>query len=185
MGRKGVTLIEMMVVLVIAAMMVGMMVPLFKASPSQTVRAAARQLGRDLDLARTRALSGKNAVEIVINPAGNSYAAYLDNNRDGVFGETTAEAQAVGGGFPVKVAGGVTLGRGTATPVPGDSTSTGPDSFINHRITFGTNGLTTPFGTAGTIYLASTKTPGTVAAVSITGAGSLKVWLYQGGGIWQ
>jgi prepilin-type N-terminal cleavage/methylation domain-containing protein len=183
--RKGLTLIEMMVVLVVIAMMLSMVAPLFKATPSQTVRAAARQLGRDLELVRTRALSSKSAVEVVFNVSGNSYTAYLDDNRDGVFGETTAERQALAAGFPVTLAGGVAFGRGTAAHAPGDSTSSGANTFTNNRLTFGTNGITTPFGTAGTIYVVSTKTPGTVAAVSVSGAGSLKVWLYQGGGIWQ
>jgi prepilin-type N-terminal cleavage/methylation domain-containing protein len=183
--RRGVTLIEMMVVLVIAGMMLAMTVPLFKVSPSQTVKAAGKQLARDLELARTRALSSKSAVKIVLNVAGNSYAAYQDDNRDGVFLETTAEMRAMGAGFPVSLDRNVTFGRGTAPPSPGDSVTTGADTFTNDRFTFGTNGITTPFGTKGTIYLSSTKAPGTVAAVSVTGAGSLKVWLYQGGGIWQ
>ena len=129
--RRGVTLIEMMVVLVIAGMMLAMTVPLFKVSPSQSVRAAGKQLARDLELARTRALSSKSAVKIVLNVAGNSYTAYQDDNRDGVFLETTAEMRAMGAGFPVTLDRNVTFGRGTAPPAPGDSVTTGADTFIN------------------------------------------------------
>jgi len=183
--RKGFTLIEMMVVLVMVAMMLSIVVPIMHSSPSQNVRAAAKQLGRDLEQARTRALASKSSLEIVFNTSGNSYTGYLDTDRNGLFNENTAEMQAAAGGFPVKLPGGISFNRGTASRVPGDTTSSSAVSFTNNRLTFATNGITTPFGTAGTIYLASTLNTGIVAAVTVSGAGSLRVWLYQGGGNWQ
>ena len=44
--------------------------------------------------------------------------------------------------------------------------------------------MTLPFGTQGVIYLRHRDDPTVVAAVTVTGAGSVRVWNYRGG-TWQ
>ena len=77
----------------------------------------------------------------------------------------------------------VLLGRGSATALSGWPTGD-PTSFTGSRLNFKGNGMTQPFGTQGIIYLRHRDDPIVVAAVTVTGAGSVRVWTYQGG-TWQ
>jgi len=186
MSRKGFSVIELVVVLVIMGIALAVALPSFRASPSQKVKAVATQLVRDLEMARTRALGSKRAAELVFNVTANSYVGYLDDDGNGTFKETATEMRALRWHGVSELSPDVQFGRGSVTaPVPGDTTTGGAVTFANSRLTFGTNGITTPFGSGGTIYLVSKTKPGVVAAVSVTGAGSFKLWLYKGNGAWQ
>jgi len=77
----------------------------------------------------------------------------------------------------------VLLGRGSATPLSGWPVGD-PTSFTSSRLNFKGNGMTLPFGTQGIIYLRHRDDPSVVAAVTVTGAGSVRVWIYRGG-TWQ
>lgn len=182
--RNGFTTVELMIVLLIVGLAMGMTLPRFRVSPGHRVRAAAQQVARDLELARTRSLSAKRAVEMAFDLSTNSYTGYLDQNGDGVFQETAAERYALRNGDTKLLSADVMFGRGSAGALPSDSSS-GAVTFASGRLTFGPSGLTTPFGTGGAIYLVNRTDPELVAAVSVTGAGSFKVWLYHGQGVWQ
>lgn len=186
MERKGFTIVELLVVLAIMSVALAVALPRFKASPSQKVKAAATQLVRDMEMARTRALGSKRAAELVFNVTGNSYVGYLDDDGNGTFKETATEMRALRWPGVSELSPDVQFGRGSVTgPVPGDTSTAGAVTFATSRVTFGTNGVTTPFGSGGTIYVVSKTKPAVVAAVSVTGAGSFKVWLYKGNGAWQ
>ena len=184
--RGGFTLIEILAVLVIMGIMLSVAVPRMRPSQSQKVRAAAQQLVRGLELARTRALGTKRSVQVVFDVAGKGYIAYLDDNGDGIFAETAVENAAMRGFPRVDLEPDVTFGRGSATTaLPGDTTTSGAVSFTSSRLKIGPNGITVPFGTGGTVYFVSKTKPNVVAGVSVTGAGSFKMWRYAGGGTWQ
>ena len=77
----------------------------------------------------------------------------------------------------------VTFGRGTAGAVPND-TASGAITFTNDRVEFDRRGVTAPFGTRGVIYLVNQREPTAVVAVAVSGAGSLKLWVFKEG-TWQ
>jgi prepilin-type N-terminal cleavage/methylation domain-containing protein len=182
---RGFTIVELLTVLTIVGIALAVIVPRFRLSPSQTVAAEARQLARDLEVARTRALATKRSAQVVFDVARNSYTGYLDHDGDGKFLESATEMQALQGRGNVDLSPEVRFGRGSASAAPDDMLS-GAVTFPNTRATFGPNGLTTPFGARGTIYIVSNKDPNVVAAVSVTGGGSFKVWRYnKEAKVWQ
>ena len=95
--RKGFTLIEMLIAITVASVMMAIAIPFMKVSTSRRVRTAASQLTRDLELARTRALSTRFTVRLRFDESGKFYIGYADENRDGVFTESVAETQALRG----------------------------------------------------------------------------------------
>ena len=73
--QRGFTLIEMLFVIVFIGITMAITVPRMRRTPKQTVRAAALELARDLEVARSRALSTKKRVRVVFDVAGGSYVA--------------------------------------------------------------------------------------------------------------
>ena len=186
MERKGFTIVELVVAIMIVGVALAITLPRFRASPAQKVKAAATQLVRELEMARTRGLAAKRSARLVFNVTGNSYVGYEDYNGNGLFYENATEMEALRWPGVSQLSPDVRFGRGNATTsAPGDTTASGAVTFINGRLTFGKDGLTTPFGTRGAVYFVSSTSADVVAAVSVTGAGSFKVWLYQGGGAWR
>lgn len=183
---RGFTIVEMIAVLGIVGIALAIVVPRFRLSPSQRVAADARQVLRELELVRTRALSTRRPAQMVFDLADNTYTGYLDDNGDGAFLETASEAQALRGRGPVALSPEVSFGRGGATVLPGDTAATTAITLMNQRVMFGPSGVTRPFGARGTVYLMSRLDPNVVAAVSVTGAGSFKLWRYnKEAGVWQ
>ena len=72
---------------------------------------------------------------------------------------------------------------GNASELP-NYPGTGPVTFANNRVEFNTRGVTTPFGLRGVVYIMYGDDPNAVAAVSISGSASFKVWEYRDGA-WQ
>jgi prepilin-type N-terminal cleavage/methylation domain-containing protein len=182
-AARGFTIVELITVLTIVGIALAVVVPRFKLSRSQTVAAEARQLVRDLEVARTRALATKRSAQVVFDVARNSYTGYLDEDGNGT--ESPGEVQALHGRGKVDLSPEVRFGRGSASAAPDDVLS-GAVTFPNALVTFGPNGLTAPFGARGTIYIVSNHDPSIVAAVSVTGGGSFKVWRYnKEAQVWQ
>ena len=180
--RRGFSLIEMMIVVTVAGFMLMIAVPYLRVSPRRHVSGAAQQVIRFLEHARTRAMSSKKAVRIAFDLANNGYVGFVDFDDDGNIEEKIEEARALGSG--VKELGAfVVFGRGTAPELTGFP---GPDpvTFTNERLDFDIRGLTAPFGTRGVIYLQHVDDYNTVAAISVTGSASLKLWHYKDGA-WQ
>ena len=67
--RRGFTLVEILVVIVMIGIMMKIVVPHFRVSNASRVRQAARQLGADIELARTRALLGAEFPLVATNGA--------------------------------------------------------------------------------------------------------------------
>ncbi|MEO7986477.1 MAG: prepilin-type N-terminal cleavage/methylation domain-containing protein [Gemmatimonadales bacterium] len=182
-ARRGFTLIEALVVVTMIGIMSAIVIPRFRVSEATNVRQAARQLAGDLELARTRALSTTSMVRVVFNTAAQSYSGYLDNNRDGAFAQSVTETNALGAFQMRLLTNGVRMARGATPNVPG-MTGAGAITLPGSRVEFATQGITNPFGTTGVIYLTSANDANAVAAVSVSAAAGVRVWVYKGGA-WQ
>ena len=72
-GRRGFTLIELMVVLVIMAIAAAIAVPMFSGAGTIEVEAAGHVVAADLEYARSLAISRQQTYSVVFDAAGESY----------------------------------------------------------------------------------------------------------------
>jgi prepilin-type N-terminal cleavage/methylation domain-containing protein len=181
-GRRGFSLIELLTVITVMGIMMTIALPYMRVSPQTKVRAAGRDLVRYLEVIRTRALSTKKSVRLTFDLVDGSYTAYLDDDGDGTFDQTVAESRAVSIGSR-RLRTGTVFGMGSASELP-SYPGTGPITFDNDRVEFNTRGVTIPFGVRGVVYIRHIDELDAVAAVSISGSASFKVWDYVDGA-WQ
>lgn len=182
-SASGFTMIELLIVVVVAGTMMAVAVPKFRISPETEIQLAIMQLAQDVDLARTRALSTRSTVRIVFGTGARNYAGYLDDDSNGTIGETSAELYALRGfatrTLPVRI----NYGRGSASDAPNDAGG-GNVTFAGGRVNFDSRGLAFPLGTGGTIYLQHDDKPSAVAALAISPAGAVRIWTWRNGA-WQ
>jgi prepilin-type N-terminal cleavage/methylation domain-containing protein len=183
-SRRGFSLIEILVVVVLIGLMMAIVVPRFRASQWTKSREAADQLARDLEAARSRALATRSIVRIVVDPATGTYTGYLDNDRDGNLAQSAAETAALGVFRSRTLDDEVQFGRGITPDLPGFA-GAGGITLPNNRVDFDARGLTLPLGTRGVIYLRSGANRAAVTAVSISASAGIQAWVYRGGGIWE
>lgn len=176
---RGLTLIEVLVVIVLIGVMTAILMPRFRVSPRTRARQAADQLVRDLEVARGRALSTRSWARVRFDLATGSYTGYLDINRDSVFALTTEERDSLHAFGTRTLTDQVIFGRGSAPDVPGIP-GTAVINLPGGAIDFDARGLTNPFGTRGVIYLSHPGDPNAIAAVSISGAAAIRTWTYDG-----
>ena len=182
--RGGFTLIELLLVVTIMGLMMTIIVPRIRTSPGQYVSIAARQLVRDLEATRARALTTRRATRLSFNPAiAASYAGFLDDDNNGAIAETQAESDSLRSFPPRTFENGVIYGRANAMAIPGD-TSGLTVTLANRRVDFDSRGIPTPFGTGGIVYLTNPADPNFATAIEIQAAGSFRLWYWRGGG-WQ
>jgi prepilin-type N-terminal cleavage/methylation domain-containing protein len=179
-GSSGYTLVEVATVMVVIGILTAIVYPRMRISPIRTVATAARQLAAEVDVARTRAMAAKQGARLVFDVAGGAYTGYLDVDNDSVFDESTAESVALRMGGRRPLPDDVGFGRGAAGAVPTDSAG-GVVTFPNARLDFDARGVTSPFGTRGTVYLVHRRDPKAVAAVAANPSGALRVWVYRNG----
>jgi len=184
MTRKGFTLVEMLIVISVMSILMAIAIPFMRVSPTRQVRLAATQLSRDLEMVRTRSLSTRRVSRVSFDAGTPAYTGYADVDEDGLIKETTAEMQALRAFGRREFDPRITYGRGSAGAVPGDTAGGGAISFPMDYVEFSARGVTLPFGTRGAVYLVHNDDPEAVAAVSVTGSGSVKLWVYRGG-TWQ
>jgi prepilin-type N-terminal cleavage/methylation domain-containing protein len=184
-ARRAFTLIELLMVMVVASAMMAIAVPRFRLTDKAKARMAARQMLRDLEHARNKSLSQKKKVQVAFNTVTNSYTAYLDNNGDGVIVGDAAERTALNAFGTRRLGTGVVFGRGDATAgVPGE-VGVGGVTFAGAISEFDSRGIPTPIGSVGTVYITTTSDPTAVYAVSMSAAGSYRLWQYASSGVWQ
>ena len=185
-------MLEMVIVLLMMGMIVSVAVPrAMKSSPKQEVDRAARQLARDFEGARMRAMATKRIVRMSFYENKSFYCAFMDmtSNRSGTISETLDEARnsrlvAHGsyGGIPgVILAGQVEFGQGTASTGPYGNSASDAITFDNDHVEFNTRGMVTPIGGGGVIFLTHLTDPDAVAAVTVSGSGAFRSWRYRGG----
>ncbi len=199
-GRRtshGVTLLEMLVVLVVIAILSAITYPVFAGdTPTAKVRRSAEQLAEVMREARFRAISLNRDVYVHVQPGGAAdfYTAYANLGNPGdVPSGTPAEIAASGVVLP-DVKGSwrgrlldtdVTLSSGSASSAPGGGAVGGAVDLPANPIVFGPRGNVEwpPDGErwSGTVYLAHKQYSTAVRAVSISRTGLVKVWHLHGG----
>ncbi len=197
-GLQGFTAVELVVVLLLMGTMAALAIPrAIKQTPQQEVDRAARQLVRDLEQARLRAMASKRVVRVAFYPAQGYYAAVALTTADG---ESTSEMSAEAadayllargagdGARSVDLPGRVTFGSGEATLDPlGEAAAGDAVSLLQDQVEFGPRGLVRPVDgvrKGGAIFLAHRDDPHAVAAVTVQGSGAFRAWRFRNGG-WQ
>ena len=190
--RRGITVLELIVVALLIGVAASMALPrALHRSPRQEVSTAAKQLTRDLEQARTRALSAKRVVRVRFDASEDFYTAFMDTTeaRSGEIFEEVVEVHesrivthgSLGGLPGVELSRRVLFGAGDAAAGPlGEATN---DAVLldNDYVEFNTRGMVVPLGTDGVIFLTHEEDPAIVAAVTISGAGAFQTWHYRNG----
>ncbi len=192
---RGFTIIEVILVILLFGVLTALAVPrAFKVSPRQEVHQAARQLTRDLEQARLRAISTKRIVRVSFDQSNDFYAAFMDVSaeRSASVSETADEARAARflargrlGGVPgAELPGEVRFGFGAATLGPLGDPPGDPIVLSNDRVEFDARGMVRPVNgvrSGGTIVLTHASDPAAVSAVTLTGSGAFRSWDYRDG----
>ncbi len=171
----GFTLIEMVVVVTIMLVMTAIIGPTFMMSPTRRVENMAHLIVAHLELARTEALGSRRLVRVDFDVSGGTYTAYADHDDDDAVTAIAAEVLAFQEFGTRTLDDLVIFGRGSASAVPGDSGS-GEVTMANDRVSLDNQGVPTPWGTMGTIYLTHSRDNSAVAAISVASSGSFKAW---------
>lgn len=179
-NRRGLTLIELVVVLIFIGVAAGIVVPRFRISPGMQVRGAAQVLVQDLELIRTRALASRSFAMVHFDGDDHRYDAYLDIDADSAFAESQEEVDSLRVFRGRALEPGVRFSTGSASALPGAGAATAIDVFED-RLILSSRGTTAPFGEESIIYLAHVNDPSQVAAVRVTPSGAIEVWVWRGG----
>jgi len=172
---RGFTIIEMLVVVTLILAVTAVVAPTFRVTPTREVENMAYLVAAHLELARDGALGRRRMIRVDFNEANSTYTAYIDHDGDGSIGAVPAEVQAFAEFGVRELEGLVEFGRGSADPLPGDAGS-GAITLTDDRLFLDNQGVPTPWGTMGTIYLTHAQEPSAVSAVSIASSGSFKTW---------
>jgi len=182
--RRGVSLTETLFLLVLVGVAGAVVVPPAIISRTQQAAHVAEQLADDLDALRSAATEQRRVARVVFDPVGGSYDSYLAVDGDGVITYGPAEQAALAGSAVQSIDLPVRLGRGARPAVPGYPEADAV-SFAGAAITFDARGLLQPLGDRGVIYLRAVESPDALAAVSISGNGTTRVWRWHDGDGWR
>lgn len=192
---RGFTIIEVILVILLFGVLAALAVPrALKVSPRQEVHQAARQLTRDLEQARMRAISAKRIVRLGFDQSSGFYAAFMDvsADRNANISETADEARnarflargSLAGVPGAKLPDQVRYGFGNATLGPLGEPAGDPIVLTNDRVEFDARGMVRPVNgvrSGGTIVLTHASDPTAVSAVTLTGSGAFRSWDYRDG----
>ncbi len=193
--RTGFTIIEVVIVMLLAGVMAAIVLPrTMRRTPEQAVYQTARQLMRDLESARMRAIAAKRVVRVSFYVSKDFYAAFQDTTEElsGIIAETESESRAArllsrgsSAGIPgVELPANISFGAGAATVGPLSSATSDPIDFQNDRIEFDARGMVRPVSgvrKGGAIFLYHADHPSAVSAVTVSGSGAVRTWRYHSG----
>jgi type II secretory pathway pseudopilin PulG len=184
-GASGFTVIELVIVMSMMVILVGIVAPRMRVSPTRRVQGMAHQIAGHLELARTRALGQRQLTRVVFDENDRTYTAYVDHDRDGSLSNngTSDEVEAFFEFGERELQMFVDFGRGNASTIPGDP-SLDAVTLASNTLDLSTQGVPDPWGTTGTIYLVHEDDPDAVAAISIASSGSFRAWRWFQGE-WQ
>jgi prepilin-type N-terminal cleavage/methylation domain-containing protein len=177
--RRGFTIVELVLVMVIMGMMAAIALPRLRVSPQQEVEGEARRVLQSLELARSRAYASRAAVLVAISDDRVTF--FLDDNRDSSFAMARTEVAAFGPGAEIVLPAGLRLRQGAPGPVPGDSTTARQASIVQ-LVRIAPRGSPDPFGSQFTLYVSSATDDRATAAITMTPAGNVRYWTYDAGG---
>lgn len=191
-GRRGFTLIELVVVMLLLAVVATISIPrALKSTPRSQVNLAARALTRDLELLRMRAIAAKRSVQVRFDASQGFYTAFIDESpdRSGEMRETASEVQGTGlitrgsvDGVPgVRLPRGVVFGVGAASGGPDGASASEAIELEGGRVRFDERGSISPYGAGGVVYLTHVEDGEAVAAVTISGASAFRAYFLRGG----
>lgn len=173
--RAGFTIIELVLVVSIILIMTSIIGPTFRITPTREVENTAHLLVSQLEMARTEALGERHVVKVSFDVINRQYTAYADDDGDDVIAGTSGEIQEFAE-FGVRTLPDlVAFGRGTASALPGDG-GAGEVTLAGEELTLDREGLPTPWGTMGTIYITHSRDADAVAAVAVASSGAFKAW---------
>jgi prepilin-type N-terminal cleavage/methylation domain-containing protein len=172
----GFTLIEILMVVTILLVLTSIIAPTFRMSESRQVENMAHLVVAHLELARTEALGSRRLVRVDFDVAARTYTAYADHDDDGTIGAVAAEI----GAFPDfgtrTLEDLLVFGRGSSTTDAPGAAGSGEVSFASDRFSLDNQGIPTPWGTMGAIYITHQRDANAVAAVTVASSGSFKAW---------
>ena len=184
-GAQGFTVVELVVVMSILVIMVGIVAPTLRVSPSRQVEGMAHQMAAHLEMARSNALGKRLMTQIVFDESERTYTAYVDHDRDGTIDRADDEIIAFPEFGARELEMFVNFGQGNASPVPGDP-SLNAVTLTANTLDMNVQGVPEPWGTMGTVYLVHRDDADAVMAISIASSGSFKAWRWSPGGQgWQ
>ncbi len=183
-GASGFTVVELVIAMSMMVILVGIVAPRMRVSPTRRVQGMAHQIAGHLELARTRALGQRQLVRVNFDETGvQNYTAYVDHDRNGNITEIDAEVEAFFEFGERELEMFVVFGRGNASTIPGDP-SLDAITLASNDLDLSVQGVPDPWGTTGTIYLVHEDDPDAVAAISIASSGSFRAWRWFQGE-WQ
>jgi type II secretory pathway pseudopilin PulG len=182
--RRGITVVELIVVMVIIGAVMAIVFPRLTVSPRQRTMAAVTQIAQDIEVVRTRALATRSRARIAFNDGPGGWGAFVDDDRDSVITGTDDERTAAGVFGHRELPEGLVFGRGSAPAAPRDLLATGAISFVSPWVDFDPRGLVAETGQTATIYVESLSDASVVGAVQLSPAGSVRVLTYRDGQ-WQ
>lgn len=162
--KKGFTIVELLIVILIVGIFMGLAVPVFMSIGSESLRSFVNSFASTLRSYREAAIVKNLDCTIVFNPAANTYTV-----------QYAGEAQPRQ--FEIGRPPGVASNVGLATPECGGGPPE-PDGvqFLGNTLVFSAKGSATP----GAIYFTNNEE---TYAIGITITGRIKVWKW-GGGRW-
>ena len=183
-GVSGFTVIELVIVMSMMVILVGIVAPRIRVSPTRRVQGMAHQIAGHLELARTRALGQRQLTQVVFDETARTYTAYVDHDRNGNIAAIDAEVEAFFEFGERELEMFVVFGRGNASTIPGDNNVDDAVTLASNTLDLSVQGVPAPWGTTGTIYLVHEDDPDAVAAISIASSGSFRAWRWFQGE-WQ
>ena len=182
-GVRGFTVIELVIVMSMMVILVGIVAPRIRVSPTRRVQGVAHQMVGHLELARSRALGQRQLTRVVFDETNRTYTAYVDHDRNDNITEIAVEVEAFFEFGERELDMFVEFGRGNASTIPGDP-SLDAITLASNELDLSVRGVPEPWGTAGTVYLVHQDDPDAVYAISIASSGSFKAWRWFQGE-WQ
>jgi type II secretory pathway pseudopilin PulG len=185
-GASGFTIIELVIVMSMMIILVGIVAPRMRVSPTRRIQGMAQQMTGHLELARTRALGQRQLIRVVFDETKRTYTAYVDHDRDGDVQANNGSTDEIEAFFEFgerELEMFVDFGRGNASTIPGDD-ALDAVTLGSNTLDLSTQGVPEPWGTTGTVYLVHQDDPNAVAAISIAASGSFKAWRWFQGE-WQ
>ena len=182
-GVRGFTVIELVMVMSMMVILVGIVAPRIRVSPTRRVQGVAHQMVGHLELARSRALGQRQLTRVVFDETNRTYTAYVDHDRNDNITEIAVEVEAFFEFGERELDMFVEFGRGNASTIPGDP-SLDAITLTSNTLDLSVRGVPEPWGTTGTVYLVHQDDPDAVFAISIASSGSFKAWRWFQGE-WQ